>query len=262
MKDDEEFKKALADKQVPILVLDEKWHRLFAVHGKPDEIHETENELNALLARQGKLNEELKQLKKVKKQLMESIVANMDGTTSEDMDAQREKKLDEDKRLIDETNQKMEENEDELLEIPRQIRDVNRKLMLQSMGYFYEKIRVNKKESDDIDAWINQVRVDLKKNIIRKQNRDINNREIYAYLHDIFGPSTLKMKMWKRTAHKINKTIRKNHKRKRRVRNLALSCIGKRNEASGSEYIAGVSCTGTGIDGTGIDGFCAEAFTA
>ena len=33
MKDDEEFKKALADKQVPILVLDEKWHRLFAVHG-------------------------------------------------------------------------------------------------------------------------------------------------------------------------------------------------------------------------------------
>lgn len=67
MKDDEEFKKALADKQVPILVLDEKWHRLFAVHGKPDEIHETENELNALLARQGKLNEELKQLKKSKK---------------------------------------------------------------------------------------------------------------------------------------------------------------------------------------------------
>ena len=133
------LKKALADKQVPILVLDEKWHRLFAVHGKPDEIHETENELNALLARQGKLNEELKQLKKVKKQLMESIVANMDGTTSEDMDAQREKKLDEDKRLIDETNQKMEENEDELLEIPRQIRDVNRKLMLQSMGYFLRK---------------------------------------------------------------------------------------------------------------------------
>ena len=33
--------------------------------------------------------------------------------------------------------------------------------------------------------------MDLKKNIIRKQNRDINNREIYAYLHDIFGPSTL-----------------------------------------------------------------------
>ena len=56
--------------------------------------------MSRMLARQGKLNEELKQLKKVKKQLMESIVANMDGTTSEDMDAQREKKLDEVNRLI------------------------------------------------------------------------------------------------------------------------------------------------------------------
>ena len=51
-----------------------------------------------------------KQVKILKMQLLVSIVANMDGTTSEDMDAQREKKLDEDKRLIDETNQKMEEN--------------------------------------------------------------------------------------------------------------------------------------------------------
>lgn len=191
MKDEEQFKKALADKQVPILVLDEKWHRLFAVHGKPDEIKQTESELTALLARQGKRNDELKQLKKVKKQLMDSIVANMEGTTSEHKNAQREKKLDEDKRLISETNEKIDECEDELLELPKQIRDTNRLLMLESMGYFYEKIRVNKTESDEISAWINQVRIDLKKNIIRKQNRDINNREIYAYLHDIFGPSTL-----------------------------------------------------------------------
>lgn len=191
MKDEEEFKKAIADKQVPVLVLDQKWHRLFAVHGKPDEIKETESTLNALLARQGKLNDDIRQLKKVKKQLMDSIVVNMDGTTAEHLDAQREKKLDEDKRLIDETNVKIDEAADELLEIPKQIRDVNRELMIQSMNYFYEKIRVNKKEAEEIDAWIHQVRIDLKKNIIRKQNRDINNREIYAYLHDIFGPSML-----------------------------------------------------------------------
>ena len=35
------------------------------------------------------------------------------------------------------------------------------------------------------------MRIDLKKNIIKKQNRDINNREIYAYLHDICGPQVL-----------------------------------------------------------------------
>ena len=59
------------------------------------------------------------------------------------------------------------------------------------MDYFYEKLRVNHEESAEIEAWINQVRIDLKKNIIRKQNRDINNREIYEYLHDIFGAAVI-----------------------------------------------------------------------
>ncbi|MBP3678522.1 MAG: hypothetical protein J6I97_09275, partial [Agathobacter sp.] len=63
--------------------------------------------------------------------------------------------------------------------------------MLLSMDYFYDKIRVNQTESVEIEEWINQVRIDLKKNIIRKQNRDINNREIYAYLHDIFGAEVI-----------------------------------------------------------------------
>ena len=191
MQDEEQFKRALAGKKVAILVLDQKWHRLFAVHGKPDEIKQTEADLNALLARQGKLNEDLKQYKKLKTKLMGSIVANMDGTTIEEQNGEREKKLDADKQLIDETNQKLEEVEDELLEIPNRIKETNLNLMLQSMDYFYDKLRVNKAESDEIAEWINQVRVDLKKNIIKKQNRDINNREIYAYLHDIFGPSML-----------------------------------------------------------------------
>lgn len=191
MKSDEEFRAAIAGKQVPILVLDQKWHRLFAVHGKTDEIKEAEGALNALLARQGKLNTDLKGFKVLKNKLMDSIVQNMDGTTEAHMDAAREKKLDEDKRLIEEVNQKIADAEDEFLEIPKQIREANNELMILSLDYFYDKIRVNQEESREIEEWITQVRIDLKKNIIRKQNRDINNREIYAYLHDILGPQVL-----------------------------------------------------------------------
>ena len=191
MKNDEEFRAAIADKQVPILVLDQKWHRLFAVHGKTDEIKEAESKLNALLARQGKLITDLKEYRILKNKLMDSIVQNMDGTTESPMDAAREKKLDEDKRLIEEVNQKIADAEDELLEIPRQIREANQELMILSLDYFYDKLRVNQEESKEIEEWITQVRIDLKKNIIRKQNRDINNREIYAYLHDILGPEVL-----------------------------------------------------------------------
>lgn len=187
MSNEDSFRQALKNKKVPLLVLDQKWHRLFAVHGKPEEVKEAETEINRLLARQGKLNTDLKDCKKLKNKLMSGIVQNMD----ENGDSSRNKKLEESKRMIDEVNEKIEACEEELADIPFQIRDANERLMLFSMDYFYEKLRVNAEESKEIQEWIDQVRVDLKKNIIRKQNCDINNREIYAYLHDIFGAGVL-----------------------------------------------------------------------
>ena len=189
VKTEEEFKKALSNKNIPILVLDQKWHRLFAIHGKTDEIKEAEAEVSELLALQGKINNELKKLKKIKSQLMDDIVQNMDDEN--DNSAEREKKRQENKKLIDEVNEKIAEEEDRLLEIPKEIKDANERLMILSMDYFYSKIRVNHTEAQEIEEWIAQVRIDLKKNIIRKQNRTINNKEIYSYLHDIFGAEVL-----------------------------------------------------------------------
>ena len=177
-----DFKSALIGKTVPLLILDQKWHRLFAVHGKTDEIKSLESKLHDLLTEQAKLNTRLKELKRLKGKLLDEIVQNME---------ENDKKLEENKRLVDEVNEKMDECEEKLVDIPYQLRTINDELMLLSMDYFYEKIRVNQEESTSIEEWINQVRVDLKKNIIRKQNCDINNREIYAYLHDIFGAEVI-----------------------------------------------------------------------
>ena len=189
----EEFEEALNGKRVQILILDQKWHRLFAIHGKTEEIKKVENDLNALLVEQGKINTELKELKKAKKHLMDNIVENMDDSQDTKDDKIRQKKLEEDKRLIDEINEKIEKHEDTLLDIPKQINQVNKELMLLSMDYFYGKLRVNVEQAREIEEWINQVRIDLKKNIIKKQNREINNREIYSYLHDIFGHDVIEL---------------------------------------------------------------------
>ncbi len=189
MKNTDEFRKALEHKKLPLLVLDQKWHRLFAIHGKTDEIRNAETELNNLLVRQGKLNSDLKDYKKVKNQLMDEIVQNMEGSDGNASD--KEKVRDKDKRMIDELNERIDAAEAELLELPQKMKQVNENLMILSMEYFYAKIKINTQESKEIEEWINQVRIDLKKNIIKKQNRDINNREIYAYLHDICGPQVL-----------------------------------------------------------------------
>ena len=191
MKSEEDFKKALIGKKVPLLVLDQKWHRLFAIHGKTDQIREIETQLDRYLAEQGQCNNDLEDLKKLKSKLVSNIVQNMDGTTEIADSVSRQKKLDDDKRMIDEINEKVENLEDRLLELPKLINETNESLMLMSMDYFSEKIITNREESKEIEEWISGIRIELKKNIIKKQNRDINNREIYAYLHDIFGAEVL-----------------------------------------------------------------------
>ena len=170
-------------KKIPILVLDQKWHRLFAIHGKTDEIAAAEHELDELLKKQGKYNNDIKDLKKLKTKSMSNIVANMEDDEDE--------KLDNDKRIIDEINDRVDAIEEALADVQQQIRQVNEHLMILSMDYFSEKIEKNRQESQQIDEWIANIRVELKKNVIKKQNRDINNREIYSYLHDIFGAEVL-----------------------------------------------------------------------
>jgi hypothetical protein len=88
---------------------------------------------------------------------------------------------------LEETNAKLEADEDELMEIPKLLKEKNDELMLATMSYCYARLRTNASEAKDITEWITNVRIELKKNIIKKQNREINNKEIYSYMHDIFG---------------------------------------------------------------------------
>ena len=187
------FKAALKSVKVPVLVLDQKWHRLFAISGKPENVKAKEVELNELLQLQGKLNQEIKDLKAVKNKLMQGIVVNMDGANGADASADQAKKLEDNKRLIEETNERLAADEDQLLDIPRSIKEVNEDLMMLTMSFCYEKLRINANEIQEISDWITNVRVELKKNIIKKQNREINNKEIYSYMHDIFGRDVINL---------------------------------------------------------------------
>lgn len=174
-------------RKLPVCVLEEKWHKVFALKGKPEHITVLEEKLTEMVERQEALGTEVRDLKKLKSKLMANIVANMDGTYAENEGKISSKKLEEDKRLIDEINEKLAADDDELLDLPRDIDRTNKELMLLTVEYCYEKLRINLAEAREITDWITQVRIDLKKNIIKKQNREINTRQIYAYMHDIFG---------------------------------------------------------------------------
>ena len=86
---DEIYKPALAGKKIPILTLDNKWHKLFT-QKKPDKkLRRLEEELNELLKKQGKLTSEIKDIKKLKKKRLDGIVANAEGAAVENDGSQQ-----------------------------------------------------------------------------------------------------------------------------------------------------------------------------
>ncbi len=186
---DEVFREALIGKKIPVLTLDNQWHRLFTQAGANEEIQRLEGDLNEILKRQGKLNTELKSLSAFKKKLMQEIVSIMELPDS----PAKEKKMADNKRMIEESNQKMEDYNDELMDIPKQIDEANFALMLASMRMCYSRIQQNVKEIDEINQWVSDFKVQLKKKIILKQQKEIWNDEMYNYMHSIFGPDVIDM---------------------------------------------------------------------
>ncbi len=187
MKDN--FSEALRGKKIPILTLDNKWYKLLnestkkALSGK-------EEELNGLLRRQGKLNTETRDIRLLKKKLMGEIV-----TMAEEAENQKnralDKKLEQHKKLLEECNEKLESYEDELMEIPHKIEQLNFELMLATMECCYDTMQENTEEIKEISDWVAEVRVELKKRLIKKQEMEQKNHTIYSYMHDVFGADVL-----------------------------------------------------------------------
>ena len=189
---EEVFQPALIGKKIPILVLDNKWHKLFTQAEYSSEIKGMEKEMNNLLKRQGKVNTESKEIKKLKKKLMDEIVVLADEMGQHPTKKQ-EKDMADYKRLINDCNEKLEAYEEEMVELPRQINQLNNKMMLVTMEVCYKRIQQNTTELEAIEEWIGNIRRELKKKVIRKQEKEAMNRQLYSYMHDIFGADVIEL---------------------------------------------------------------------
>ena len=130
-KKDDEFKQAIKGKKIPIISLDNKWYKLMNGIDHTPEMKEKEEKLKSLLKRQGKLNNEMKSVRKEKATLMDKIVNVMDEDDAE-------KKQSDYSAMVNDCNKKLDELQDELLELPSQINEVNTALMLDTMDKLKE----------------------------------------------------------------------------------------------------------------------------
>lgn len=185
-----DFNKIVKDRKLPILILDARWHELFSEDQKTPSMKELERKLNNLLKQQGKLVNDIKDMKTLKNNLLKEIMENMEIGSS---DKAKEKKLEKNKQFINELNEKIDLAMDELSEIPYRIKEVNEELMAESVDIFYDRLEINKEELMNVADWIAQMREELKRKILIKQDLETKNTMIYTYMHDILGAELMEL---------------------------------------------------------------------
>jgi seryl-tRNA synthetase len=180
---DDVYKPALSGKKIPLLPLDNKWYKLMSGYTMTEQMVADEEEIKELLKKQGRLNTSVKELKKKKNHLMAQIVGNMDEDSGSTMDDIKEQ--------IEECNRTMDEYMDELIDIPKLLNEINYRLMLGTMELCYDSIKTNTDAINEIGDWIDNIRKELKLNVVRKQEKEYKNQQIYSYMHDIFGADVI-----------------------------------------------------------------------
>ncbi len=80
-----------------------------------------------------------------------------------------------------------------MLELPGQIVQLNNRLMLETMEICYRKLHKNTEELEEIEEWISNIRRELKKKVVRKQEKEMMNHQLYSYMHDIFGADVIEI---------------------------------------------------------------------
>ena len=135
---DDRYVQAIDGKKIPILTLDQKWHRLFTQTGVSAEIKRKEEKVNELLKKQGGLQTRQKDIKRLKNKLMQEVLSSMEGE-----EKPKGRSREENGKLIEECNEKLEEGGAALLEVEKKLEKENRELMVLSMEVCYDLMQEN-----------------------------------------------------------------------------------------------------------------------
>lgn len=181
-------RKALKGKKVPILVLDRRWHTLFPKGEKPAEIQQLEEQVNSLLKRQGFLVNDLKDLKKTKKKLMDGIVAVMGES-----DHSRERKGKNQQRLLLEIKQRIQEESDELMGLPRAIKKANEELLAVGASYCFERLANEDEMLKELNQEITEMREVLREKVEFKTDLEESMDSAYSLMHGLLGHDVMNL---------------------------------------------------------------------
>lgn len=183
---DQGLKRSLLKSRLPLLILDERYYKLFPEEKKTDRIRVLERRLNDLMKGQGKLNTDMEDLRKLKKKLMEEVISNM-GESTRDTAKMQQKKQEKLQEMIIEINEKLADGDSALENRPKEITEANIDLLMECMRVWYRRLDENNSNIMEASLWIEQVREELKQKLLVKQDLEMENERIYSYMHTLLG---------------------------------------------------------------------------
>ncbi|WP_077369789.1 hypothetical protein [Anaerosalibacter sp. Marseille-P3206] len=170
---------------VPILVKDENWIKLFGdVNDRA--IQFNKETLQELLKEQVKLESEIGQLQKEKLKCMVMILRVSDAVNNEEK-VEGVELLDEYKENINSINEKMDELTFKLETIPQEIRDVNYELLRVTVKYGYKDLKTKEKKLEEVTDEFEELREKLKILINEKHDYEESINATYTFLHGMLG---------------------------------------------------------------------------
>ena len=182
--------KTLRKNDISLLILDERWNKLFANTPKTPQIASCEEKLKELLKEQARLTAETKEIASIKKKHMSRIM-ELTPAVFEQNDEAAKKEMVFCEKEIKRINDRTKKIEDTLDNIPERLKTANLVLLDNTVKIVYFKIRTSSKRVEELEKLVEQTRTKLKEYIDEKESLSQDDTDIYSYFHDLLGGEEL-----------------------------------------------------------------------
>lgn len=183
-------RKILRRNNISLLILDERWTKLFVAFEKTLQITISEEKLKELLKDHSRLLSESKEIAAAKKQCMDKII-KLTTAVFEQEDNEAKKEMQQCEKEIKRVNERFQKIEEEIDAIPDKIGDANLELLENIVNVVYFKIRSDQKRVDELAILIEETKEKLKAYIDEKETLSQDHTDIYSYFHDLLGAEEL-----------------------------------------------------------------------
>ena len=182
--------KVLRKNDISLLILDERWNKLFENTQKSPQIAAAEEKLKDHIKEEARLIAEAREIVANKKNHMDRII-KLTPAVFENNEPEAIKEMEFCEKEIKRINERSRKIEEELDILPDKKKKANLELLEQTVNIVYFKMRSGRKRVEELEKLIEEERSRLKAYIDEKESLSQDDTDIYSYFHDLLGGEEL-----------------------------------------------------------------------